>query len=276
MQAKKNFVFLIFSLLFACQPAVADEETLPVTKLDFKSSFNKSIMEKSDDFSYGDLKTYSYHSNVSNIEKHYSVITPDDYSVDKHYPLVMVIPSLGQDNISFADQIHLKEIYFNLKKDNKVQDAIFLIPNHYMGYKETFEINKVPFDDTSSRDIHENVLPDFKKHYENITDIYLYGFSLGGRIAANYVLEYGSNLQASILVEPFYCNENTPIATTTLNNLSIIQGKYDGVVFTSPRKLSRRLNKLGVKHDYYEVNYSHDPVCASEMFYRFISTYLGA
>lgn len=279
MKKKLFFIFIFIFIFCSCSNNSNVESTTKIEELhDETIKFKMDIDipdgydKKKADYKYGEMKEYTYNSTIYNETKHFSIILPYNYDSNKTYPLVITIPSLGESNNNYNKIVRVDAIAGNLMYENKIKEAIILIPNHFMGPNEEFSINNMFFSDKSPLDINKNVLPIVKENYK-ISDIYLYGFSMGGREAANYILQFG-DIKAAALVEPFFYDKYAAINNTKIDNLYLIYGTKDGLVLTAPSLLNNVLNSFGMKHEYIGVDFDHDFECGRQMLFRFLNTVL--
>ena len=274
--AKRIIPVLVTLLLVSCQTNTVSSysQTSNEEQINITSTLPEDYKTRKESIKYSTPIEYTYYSSYAQYDKHYSVLLPENFQKEKSYPCILCFPSLSCTHKSFISFVDLDVIYGNLKAENKIQDAIILVINSLMNPGEKYNILNFQYSDQSSHDVHKHVIPQVTQEY-NISNYYIYGFSLGGRNGMNYLLEYGKDVKASMLVEPFYFNEKTPVSYSHYSNIIIAQGEYDGVIYDSAKRLSNKLNSWGIKHQFIEKNYVHDPDYAREMYYRFLTTYLG-
>ena len=274
---KLGIILIVFSLfcLISCSKNNNNDNDIVENKLNISMTIPSGFSEKHNDYKYGELNRYEYYSNITKSNKHYSIITPRNYDSSKSYPLLIVFPTLSSPDDMVIEELNMDIIVGNLIYEHKIRDVIILVVNHLMNEAENFTVGDMYKSDLSPKDTYENVLPVVKNNYKIIEDeIYIYGFSMGGRQAINYILQYGG-VKEAILVEPYYYDDSIDIKYTSCEHLYLIQGIQDGVVFELPKKLHKVFNKAGIKHEYYEINYNHNYDTGKDLLYMFLITSFG-
>ncbi len=272
---RKYLFLIIFIFIITLCGCSNNSNTTITTNNTFKieDEIPSNYKTRNDDYSYGTITEYEYLSNINGETKHYNIITPYNYDSNKEYKLLIIFPSLGESHNRYMDKTNLDLIIGNLIYEKKIEEIIVLIPNIFMGVGEIFSADAMFLSDDSPKDVYENVLPLVKNQFK-ITDIYIHGFSLGGREAINYLLQYGKDVKSSILVEPFYFNDEAKINYTEFGYLVIAYGIKDGVVSDAPLNLISKLKSYGIEFEEYGVDFEHDFECSSQMLYRFLLTNL--
>lgn len=295
---KRKIFGIIFLMLFLCLSIVACSTVKPNEKPEnFEPPIANTptpeeevfILPKGDDWyskiegiDYGKTEYITYHSALTNAEKHANIVLPAGYSSNssKYYPVLYLLHGLGMQGIMSGDEnswidMGAKYIIQNLHKELNIPEMIIVCVNCIVNEMEeqppmNSEELTIVYDKTSE-DIVESVMPYVNKNYRTLQDknnTAIAGYSMGGREAILTAFKYqdkfgyigafssapfGKNVITSVPNVPdFKIDENS----TGFKKILLCVGGLDTIAGVT-RALDEKLTNANITHLCYSVPFGN-------------------
>ena len=278
------------------EQSVADRATIVK---DIPSDF----ADKKAGVQYGEFKSISYYSNITNSYRSANVVLPPGYSTAKKYPVVYMLHGIGCTKEMFGTDVNgssIAKIFANLRAEGKCEDMIIVFPGirvsdepeNNMHSKENYK----HYDDFRE-DLINNLMPYMEKNFSIKTgreNTGVCGWSMGGREAlyiglsrpdmfgyiGGYCPAYGllpytnsdvGQSEDGLLTIPGTDGNVIKLSEQYINNtfIQIGHGLYDNVVHDEPVRYHNALIAGGVPHIYSEYPSGHSDGVYNPGFYNF-------
>ena len=252
---------------------------------------------------YGEFKSISYYSDITNSYRSANVVLPPGYSTAKRYPVVYMLHGINCTKEMFGTDVNgssIAKIFANLRAEGKCEDMIIVFPGirvsdepeNNMHSKENYK----HYDDFRE-DLINNLMPYMEKNFSIKTgreNTGVCGWSMGGREAlyiglsrpdmfgyiGGYCPAYGllpytnsdvGQSEDGLLTIPGTDGNVIKLSEQYINNtfIQIGHGLYDNVVHDEPVRYHNALTAGGVPHIYSEYPSGHSDGVYNPGFYNF-------
>ncbi len=143
--------------------------------------------------SYGEVKSYTYHSNSAGRSKKVMVLLPLKYNSKRKYPVLFILHGIfGDESSMLADGMGVRKMIAYAIAEGKTRDMIVVFPQMYTSPTSeqpggfSFDQQTMRYYDMFEKDLLENLLPWVREEFsvaEGRANTAITGFSLGGREA---------------------------------------------------------------------------------------------
>ncbi len=234
------------------------------------------------DVEYGEMKEITYHSETTGTDRKANVLLPAGYDESKQYPVIYLLHGVAGDHNEWGT--NPKRVIGNLiasgvRAWEKGKDPG---PNFNVYSIENFKAF-----DNFINDLRDDLMPYMKAHYsiaEGRENTAIAGLSMGGReslyigLSMPETFGYVGCFEPAVGVLP-YATEEGLFTEDTLkfpdeyngkNVLLIQKGTKDTTVGDSPLLYHNTLTNNGTKHEYFEVEMSHEMGAWANGLYNFV------
>lgn len=146
--------------------------------------------EKNADFTYGEIIKTGYYSTTCEKERNVIILTPENYSKEKKYPVCYVLHGIFGDETSMIGdgENGIRIISGNMMRQNKMKETILVFP--YMFASKTkdvcdaISVENAEAYDNFVNDLTNDLMPFIEKNFSVATgreNTAVIGFSMGGR-----------------------------------------------------------------------------------------------
>jgi enterochelin esterase-like enzyme len=281
---------LIFTLLLAATPALAQEKPEETSPERARANFARPIVLAEDDVRAfpdapagfnvrregvpaGRIEPFEYDSAVTGTRRKANVYPPPDYAADKKYPVLYLLHGIGGDETEWIRFATPDALLDNLLADGKAVPMIIVIPNGRAlpddrAIGNSFAPERAIGFAKFERDLLDHLIPAVEKKYSTLTDREhraLAGLSMGGGQTFNFGL---AHLDTFAWIGAFSAAPNTrppeqlvpdpAAATAQLKLLYISCGNKDGLINIS-QGVHRYLKQHSVPHVWHVDDFGHDP-----------------
>lgn len=188
-------VILILTLCVACCALVAcNEKPADTSPADTPEPTPTptpeppKFYEAKDGYEYGEDVEITYHSQVTDDDKHAYVTLPANYDESKKYPVLYLLHGMACTHKSWLEMCNAKYVVQNLAIEGNVKEMIIVSVNSIVTEGEippsTFSEDYFTVFDKTGEDIITSLMPYVNEHYSTLTDrnnTAIAGFSMGGR-----------------------------------------------------------------------------------------------
>ena len=247
------------------------------------------FIEKQEGYEYPEPFTITYHSSITNTDRHAMIFLPADFSEDKEYPVLYLLHGLGGSHRTWhnksADVIMQNMYYFE-----GVPEMIVVCANSDVNEEEDTE--DLPFNeilaayDLTGKDLVENLMPYINSHYpvkEGRDNTAIAGNSMGGRntlyTSFTYpeLFGYVGAFSSAVVVPDSKYYRMTPILDDlslpdnieSFNLIMLAVGKSDDVCGDITYKLHDILIDKGIEHIFYDTEGGHQNTVWQNALYNF-------
>ena len=168
-----------------------NDEGIAVDMLD-----NPYFNQKIKGYDYPEPKEISYHSTVTDTDRHAYVLLPVNYSTDKMYPVLYLMHGLGGSHRTWLNK-DADIILYNLQYFYNAKEMIVVLPNNNVNANENtddFYIgDKIKIYDKIEQDLVQCLMPYINEHFSTLTDknnTAIAGNSMGGRETINIAFHH--------------------------------------------------------------------------------------
>lgn len=252
---------------------------------------------------YGEFKSISYYSDITNSYRSANVVLPPGYSTAKRYPVVYMLHGINCTKEMFGTDVNgssIAKIFANLRAEGKCEDMIIVFPGIRVSNEPENNIhskeNYKHYDDFRE-DLINNLMPYMEKNFSIKTgreNTGVCGWSMGGREAlyiglsrpdmfgyiGGYCPAYGllpytnsdvGQSEDGLLTVPGTDGNVIKLSEQYINNtfIQIGHGLYDNVVHDEPVRYHNALTAGGVPHIYSEYPSGHSDSVYNPGFYNF-------
>ena len=137
---------------------------------------------------YGEDIEITYHSNVTDADKHAMVTLPYGYDESKQYPVLYLLHGMNCDHKTWLEKCNAKYIVQNLVRDKDIKEMIVVSVNSIVTVDEVapsiFDSAYTTVFDKTGEDLVYSLMPYINEHYSTLTgreNTAIAGFSMGGR-----------------------------------------------------------------------------------------------
>ncbi len=252
-------------------------------------SDNPYYMKKIIGFEYNKAKRISYHSEVTDAEKHAYVLLPPTYDEDKKYPVLYLLHGWGGSDKTWlnkkADIIIQNAFYLD-----DVEEMIVVFPNSCVNQEESVPKEDFIADskiyDLTEKDLMTSLMPYINEHYSTYTDrehTAIAGYSLGGKESLytafthqdifGYVGSFSTvspipdenGVEYAATMTDFVIDENVGGFQYMLINTGVDDPYIEGV-----HTVENALTKNGISHVYYEMEGKHENKVWQNALYNYL------
>lgn len=293
---KFRFVILLLTLVlalctfFACSsqddgntpPPDTDDSDDELPEIDWEQFFSGFSSKNEPQFlpyegvQYGKTVEITYHSNVTDADKHAMVTLPRDYDESKQYPVLYLLHGIFCSHKSWTENGNAKYIVQNLNLDKGVKEMIVVSVNSIVNADEKapsiFDTEYTSIFDKTGEDIVGSLMPYINEHYSTLQDrenTAIAGFSMGGRETMLTAFAYpekfgyvGAFSSAGFDSSVVSFSSDVPDFKTTSDNkfeyLMLAIGSSDYSTGHITRALGSKLAKNGVIYEKKTYNGGHD------------------
>jgi enterochelin esterase-like enzyme len=237
---------------------------------------------------HGDIRIKNYFSNVTNSWRQLYIYTPPGYdsSVDTKYPVLYILHGGGEDETGWAKQGKANLILDNLIAEGKAKPMLIVMPDANMttgGFNAGAIENGMKL---FEKEMKQAVIPFVEKNYRAKTDAAsraLAGLSLGGL----HTLYTGINntdmfsylgVFSSCWIIPMmnqtadtqydFMQANRDKINNDLKVFWISEGGPEDIAYKNGQIMLGKLDKLKIKHTYYEYPGGHTwPVWRNDLYH---------
>ena len=246
---------------------------------------------------YGQVKSGTYYSNITNSNRPYNIYLPAGYTPSKKYPVIYMLHGIGGNQNAFGNSISnstLMRMAGNMMASGECKEAIIVFP--YIRVSNTAETNifsaqNYKYYDLFREELINNLMPHINKTYSTKTgreNTAVAGFSMGGReslyigISKADLFGYTAafcpapgNLPNTMngVSEPGLFTTSgfkLPAAYNENSLVMIVKGASDNVVGDQPLLYHNTLSANGTDHVYYQIPGGHDEGVYGNGFYNFL------
>ncbi len=253
MKRKKILPFILnLCLLSGCQNTVSSSPvSVTLGNNPIQEQFRSPFVE------------VTYHSNVTDYDKHAFVILPFEYDEKEKYPVLYFLHGVGTDHKGMFDEGHMEYIGGNLMA-NGSRKFITVCANLNMNKdEEKLRLdNKYQMDD-ASEDILYSLMPYINDNFSTLKDkdnTYICGISYGGRVALDTAIKNTDVFSKVGAFEPWKLQTGTIEKNKNkAKNLYIYiqQGTNDMLVFDEPTKISQTMDSYQIENTLSKTSYGH-------------------
>lgn len=245
------------------------------------------------DVEYGEMKEITYHSETTGTDRKANVLLPAGYDESKQYPVIYLLHGVAGDHNEWGT--NPKRVIGNLIASGEVKEMIAVMPNVRAWEKgkdpgpnfNVYSIENFKAFDNFINDLRDDLMPYMKAHYsiaEGRENTAIAGLSMGGReslyigLSMPETFGYVGCFEPAVGVLP-YATEEGLFTEDTLklpdeyngkNVLLIQKGTKDTTVGDSPLLYHNTLTNNGTKHEYFEVEMSHEMGAWANGLYNFV------
>lgn len=253
-------------------------------------SGNPYFMKKQPGYSYRSPDTITYHSDITNTDRHAMIFLPADYDEDKEYPVLYLLHGLDGSHRTWRNKsadIILQNLYYF----EDVPEMIVVCPNSAVNEKEDTDDldikDKIYTYDLTGKDLVENLMPYINSHYPVKTgreNTAIAGNSMGGRNTMYTAFTYpelfgyvGAFSSAGVLVDNTYSGVMHPLlddldipeGTGDFKLLMLCVGRTDDVCGNVTYRLHDVMTEKGISHIFYDVEGGHQNTVWQNALYNF-------
>lgn len=280
------------------EPPVVTETPDPIPNLwpaewsdDYTTPTRYNRQEK--DIEYGEMREITYHSETTGTDRKANVLLPAGYDESKQYPVIYLLHGVAGDHNEWST--NPKRVIGNLIASGEVKDIIAVMPNVRAWEKgkdpgskfDVYSVENFKAFDNFINDLRDDLMPYMKANYsiaEGRENTAIAGLSMGGReslyigLSMPETFGYVGCFEPAVGVLP-YEREDGLFTEETLklpdeyngkNVLLIQKGTKDTTVGDSPLQYHNTLTKNGTKHEYFEVDMSHEMGAWANGLYNFV------
>lgn len=284
-------LMLALCTLFACSqnddgnpppPNDSDNSDDELPEIDWEAFFGGFSSQNEPQFlpyadaKYGESIEITYHSDVTNADKHAMVTLPYGYDESKQYPVLYLLHGIFCNHKSWTENGNAKYIVQNLNLDKGIKEMILVSVNSIVNADEKapsiFDNEYAAIFDKTGEDIVTSLMPYVNEHYSTLTDrenTAIAGFSMGGRETMltafaypekfGYVGAFSSAGYDSSVVS--FSSQIPDFKTTEgyeFEYLMLAIGSSDYSTGHITRALESKLTKNGIAFDKKTYNGGHD------------------
>jgi len=253
-------------------------------------SQNPYFMKKQPGYSYRSPDTISYHSDITDTDRHAMIFLPADYDEDKEYPVLYLLHGLDGSHRTWRNKsadIILQNLYYF----DDVPEMIVVCPNSAVNEKEDTDDldikDKIYTYDLTGKDLVENLMPYINSHYPVKTgreNTAIAGNSMGGRNTMYTAFTYpelfgyvGAFSSAGVLADntysgvmhPLLDDLNIPEETGDFKLLMLCVGRTDDVCGNVTYRLHDVMTEKNIPHIFYDVEGGHQNTVWQNALYNF-------
>lgn len=262
-----------------------NDEGIAVNMLD-----NPYFQKKMPGFEYPKPQEISYHSTVTDTDRHAYVILPVNYSEDKEYPVLYLLHGLHGSHRTWLNK-GADIILYNLYYFYDAREMIVVLPNNNVNQREDDEglsLGELVADfDKIETDLIECLMPYINENYSTATgreNTAIAGNSMGGRETMNLAFNHqdvfgyvGVFSSSYVLEQPGYWGTLKPLLSDLTIDpkqgdfklLMLAVGKSDNVCGQWTYMFHRRMNENGIKHIFYDTEGGHQNKVWQNALYNF-------
>lgn len=229
---------------------------------------------------HGKLEMIEYDSKTVGTKRKMQVYTPPGYSVEKKYPVLIILHGIGGDETEWQRFSKVDALMDNLIADKKAEPMIVVMPNGRAQKNDRADagMGAAPAFATFERDLLDDVIPTIDSRYSTSQDREhraLAGLSMGGGQTLNFGL---AHLDTFAWLGAFSAAPNTKspaelvpapsAAKEKLKLLMITCGSKDGLFHIS-KGVQSYLKEKDVPYIWHVDDRGHDPTHWSNALYNF-------
>lgn len=242
---------------------------------------------------YGEMKEITYHSETTGTDRKANVLLPAGYDESKQYPVIYLLHGVGGDQNEWGT--NPKRVIGNLIASGEVKEMIAVMPNVRAWEKgkdpgssfDVYSLENFKAFDNFINDLRDDLMPYMKENFsiaEGRENTAIAGLSMGGReslyigLSMPETFGYVGAFEPAVGVLP-YEREDGLFTKETLKlpdeyngkNVVLIQkGTKDTTVGDAPLLYHNTLTENGTKHEYFEVEMSHEMGAWANGLYNFV------
>ncbi|HNP22120.1 MAG TPA: alpha/beta hydrolase-fold protein [Panacibacter sp.] len=239
------------------------------------------------DVPHGDIRIKHYYSSVTRNWRDMYIYTPPGYDAgsNEKYPVLYILHGGGEDERGWATQGKTDLILDNLIAEKKAKPMIVVMPDANIGTggftSEGIENSERMFE----AEMKQVIIPFVEKNYRALTganDRALAGLSMGG-LHTLYTGINNTNLFAHLgvfssgWIKPMldklanaqydFMQKNTATINGNLKTFWVAMGGKEDIAYNNCQVMLKKLDELGIKHEYYEYPGGHTwPVWRKDLY----------
>lgn len=232
--------------------------------------------------SKGTLHTIWYDSPEYGGQRRMNIYLPADYSSEKRYPVLYMLPGGGDDEATWIDMGRLPQIMDNMLGDGKAEEMIVVMVNsmpnqlaapHIMNpipeKKSHFEMMGTPEGSSGgefANDLIKNIIPYIEAHYSVIPEKSgraICGVSMGG-LYLTYIIHHNPDIFDYIgLMGSGIMGKNNgtevlkPVKESGYKLIWIGAGEND-MAFSSAKNIMETMDEMAMPYKYYNPQDGHN------------------
>ena len=226
---------------------------------------------------YGEDIEITYHSNVTDADKHAMVTLPYGYDESKQYPVLYLLHGMNCDHKTWLEKCNAKYIVQNLVRDKDIKEMIVVSVNSIVSVDEVapsiFDSAYTTVFDKTGEDLVYSLMPYINEHYSTLTDrnsTAIAGFSMGGRETLLTAFAYQDYFNYVGAFSPSGFGKKAVSFDTTVPDFKYEDGKSFDVVMLAIGNfdtmtslfypaIDQKLKQTGIEHLSKTYQGGHDP-----------------